>query len=199
MSFVKTMIAWHLKQKNGLKSGRRGILQRMPFAARFVACCLAIGLLLPSLQAQDAAFDPDTDPRIDRREHPNAPHTAQPPSPLDVGNPATQPKDDPIFLEFAAWIQKYRLAAADKKPILLTEGVQLAKMRRAALAELIVKNPQRALDWAISQANRAILPTEIGAQLETRVAGCTEYKVITNSRLANVSAGKSNTDKPRFG
>ena len=74
--------------------------------------------------------------------------------------------------------------------------MQLAKTRRAALAELIVKNPQRALDWAISQANRAILPAEIVAQLETRVAGCAEYSVlITKSPLP---ATPNSTAPPRL-
>lgn len=173
-------------------------MHKMPSAVCIAACFLCAGFLSSVLQAQEAPFDPNTDPRIDRREHPNAPHIVQPPSPLDIESEtlATAAKNDPIFLEFGSWIQKYRLATEDKKPTLLAEGLTLAKTRRTALSELIKNNPKRALDWAISRENRAILPAEVLAQLETRVAGCFDYSVlITNTPISG--AGTPNGPTPR--
>ena len=206
-------------QNNGLKPCEMGILYEMPFVVRFVrviACLLGFGFLSSvslaqsqissqsSLQSppQEAPFDPNNDPRIDKREHPNSPRIIQAPLFLDIQdeNPTTAAKDDPIFLQFAAWIQKYRLASAENKPNLLNDGLTLAKMRRAALAALIKNNPKRALDWAISSENRAILPAEIVAQLETRITGCGAFAVtMTNTPRGsslNPSNGAATNQKP---
>ena len=170
-----------------------------------LCCFISLSALLPvsaqpSAQPQDAnrvpAYDPLSDPRIDRREHPNAPRETRPPSLLNMGFQEGPPEPvHPVFLKFAAWLQKYRAAA--NKAELLAEGVNLAKMRRSALSELIKKNPQRALEWKISQENRALLPPEILAHLETSVAGCGEFNVLIilspREGPQNPQAGKPST------
>ena len=177
-----------------------GIIQRMSFVARLIVFLLFTGFGgVPALDAQtqqdqqeSPTYDPATDPRIDRREHPNAlrPPSSAPLLPFGgAANVPLQQPDNPVFLAFAAWIQKYRLANNDQKANLLNEGVALAKTRRAALQELIKSNPKRALEWAISHENRAILPPPVLAQLETRVSGCSQYSVfISMPGLSNSPA-----------
>ena len=178
---------------DGLKARPAGIIERMTFAARpgFVTFLLLSGLncvFTPVAQTQQEApvYDPDTDPRIDRRPHPNAPRNTTPrntaPETLlpfgDAANAPAPPPDNPVFLDFAAWIQKYRLASQTQKINLVAEGLELAKKRRSALADLIQTNPKRAIEWAISSDNRALLPSEVQAQLEMPLIGCGEYAVL---------------------
>lgn len=188
-------------------------MDKMSFAVRIAIFGLAFGFGASALHVQAAdpvlpkpqtiPYDIENDPRIDRREHPNAPHIVREPSPLDFEpQNGANVKDDPIFLSFAAWIQKYRLAMENKKPELVAEGLSLAKARRAALLELIKNNPQRALSWAISQENRAVLPVDILAQLETRVAGCGTYNVLITNTMAptrnsqpNISVAPTNSNQ----
>jgi hypothetical protein len=182
--------------KNGLKERRVGIIQRMSLVARLIALPFVLGMFAIDLQAQvtpeTPAYDPNTDPRIDRRPHPNAPRSAAPETLLPFGgaaNAPAAPPDNPVFLAFAAWIQTYRLASEAQKANLLNEGVALAKTRRAALQELIKSNPKRAIDWAISHQNRVILPPEVATQLEIRVSGCSQYSVfISMPGLSNSPA-----------
>jgi hypothetical protein len=170
--------------KNGLKPRRVGIIQRMSFVARLMVLPLVVGMFALDLQAQVAPetpdYDPNTDPRIDRREHPNAPKSPSSPSPLRFGVKSAGPveNENPVFLAFAAWIQKYRLANELQKKNLLVEGIALTKERRDALIELIKNHPQRALEWAVSRENRVILPPEVQEQLETHVTGCGDYDVL---------------------
>lgn len=195
----------------------------MPFAARLITSGsisrLTALLLLAgfngafalNLQAQVApeapSYDPDTDPRIDRRPHPNAPRSSAPTSLLHLGVKPTGPieNENPVFLAFAIWIQKYRLAPETQKTELVIEGINLAKTRRIALLELIINNPQRALEWAVSYENRALLPDTILAHLETRVAGCGALDVIVSLSRPSSNPGRpqrtgqTNTPKARTG
>ena len=61
---------------------------------------------------------------------------------------------------------------------MLSEGISLARQRRAALAELIKSNPQQALAAAIPASVQLNLPPDIGAELETHVSGIGELSVL---------------------
>jgi hypothetical protein len=97
--------------------------------------------------------------------------------PLEVPKPT---KDDPSFLAFASWTQKYRQAAKEKRTALEAEGIALAQKRRAALLQLIQNDPQHALEWAIAPKVRAALPAAVQRWLETRLSGCGDFNVLAS-------------------
>ena len=61
---------------------------------------------------------------------------------------------------------------------MLSEGLGLARQRRAVLAELIKSNPREALASALPVSVRRQLPPEMAAELETRVSGIGELSVL---------------------
>lgn len=77
----------------------------------------------------------------------------------------------PEFDRFNAWLARYLAAAPADRAALLAEGRELAAARRAALARLIVSDPERALGLAVSMVARQQLPAELLALLEDRVSG----------------------------
>lgn len=78
--------------------------------------------------------------------------------------------------DFEGW-----LAGREKGQVLdeadITKGVELAKARRAELAELILKDPRAALKRAIPYSQRETLPKEILAQLEDRIEGLGSFSL----------------------
>jgi hypothetical protein len=85
---------------------------------------------------------------------------------------------DTDFTAFDGWIARYFSAAAAEREALIPEGVQLAEVRRAALAALIPSDPKQALDRAVPVATRQALPPDILARLEQRVNAKGFYGVL---------------------
>ncbi len=76
------------------------------------------------------------------------------------------PVPEPEFAEFKGWAAEFprgRRSAA--------EGVHLAQRRRAALVDLISKDPRRALELAAPEFVRRTMPPAVQTELEQRVSG----------------------------
>lgn len=85
----------------------------------------------------------------------------------------------PELAAFQSWAGRYETAATPgTKAGLVSEGVALAKQRRALLASLIKSNPEKALALAVPASIRDQLPTEILAGLESRVSGIGDFSVL---------------------
>jgi hypothetical protein len=83
-----------------------------------------------------------------------------------------RPVKEPAFAEFKLWTDEFTRGRRTRE-----EGVDLARARRAALADLISKDPQRALELAVPESVRRTLPAEIQSELEERVNGRGDLKV----------------------
>lgn len=80
---------------------------------------------------------------------------------------------------FRSWTERYVAApTAGAKAGLLSEGVALAKQRRAMMADLIKSNPEKALALAVPASLRSQLPVGIFAELESRVSGIGDFSVL---------------------
>lgn len=77
-----------------------------------------------------------------------------------------EPVAEPAFADFKEWAADF----ADGKRT-EEEGVLLAQERRAALLDLISKDPRRALELALPESVRRALPLAVQAELEKRVSG----------------------------
>ena len=90
-----------------------------------------------------------------------------------------QAQSDPARAAFQSWavVMKPR-PAPEAKAGLVSEGVALAKQRRALLAGLIKNNPEKALALAVPMSIRNQLPREIASGLESRVAGIGDFSVL---------------------
>jgi uncharacterized delta-60 repeat protein len=81
-------------------------------------------------------------------------------------------KESPaVFAAFHDWTTRYLAAPPAERERLLAEGVELARERRAALAQLIRRDPRAALAAAVPMVVRQKLPAAVVAQLEDRVSG----------------------------
>jgi hypothetical protein len=80
---------------------------------------------------------------------------------------------------FDSWAQGFvKTAPATYKADFLSQGLALAIQRRVALAELLKTDPEKALASAVPAALIKQLPSEIAAQLETRVSGIGDLSVL---------------------
>lgn len=76
--------------------------------------------------------------------------------------------------DFETWARDY---LADEKARQLEEGLAMAEAHRAAMKELIMTDPERALASAVPMAVRQKLPAEIVERLERRILGRGSYEV----------------------
>jgi len=83
----------------------------------------------------------------------------------------TQPILEDPFAKFRDWTARYLTAPEQREPNLESEGLDLARTRRQALAQLIRTDPQRALELAVPLNVVHQLPEEIRSQLEERISG----------------------------
>ena len=90
------------------------------------------------------------------------------PSVRAVQAPKTLSSANPVE-DFAAWVQKYRLAATAQRTPLLVEGEKLAMERKRVLLDWIVQKPEAALRAAIPEHQRKFLPPTIQRILERRI------------------------------
>ena len=81
--------------------------------------------------------------------------------------------------KFSLWSETFlNTAAADRTADLMTQGAELARNRRAEMAELIRRDPKAALEAAVPMAVRQRLPQAIVDQLEERISGRGFYGVL---------------------
>jgi hypothetical protein len=83
----------------------------------------------------------------------------------------------PEFLKFDEWTARYAAADAADRDGLISEGVVLAKARRAGMRRVIQRDPRRALEWALPERLRQLLPREVLAHMEVRVNARGEFSV----------------------
>ncbi len=83
--------------------------------------------------------------------------------------------------EFRAWVSEYRVADAGKRGVLIARGVELARARRPEMLRMIQTEPQRALAVTVPASLRQILPADVVAELETRVAGRGDHGWLVSS------------------
>jgi len=77
-----------------------------------------------------------------------------------------RPAAEPEFADFQQWAAEF---ADGRRNV--EEGIRLARERRAALGDLISKDPRRALQLAVPESVRRTLPPPVLAELEERVNG----------------------------
>ncbi len=79
---------------------------------------------------------------------------------------------------FARWVEQYASEAwGGDLEGLLSQGEQLARARRAALAHEIQENPRGALEHAVPYRWRQLLPENVTRHFEQRVSGLARYDV----------------------
>lgn len=82
------------------------------------------------------------------------------------------PASEPAFSQFRDWTERYQHSEPGaSRDALETEGLKLASERRAALRQLIVTDPQRALELVVPRGIASSLPPAVQSQLEERVSG----------------------------
>lgn len=87
-------------------------------------------------------------------------------------------ESEPAFAEFRAWTDQFRDASEAERAEMVARGVSLAEIRRSALRNLIQQQPRAALGLAVPLEVRDLLPPEVKAQLESRVAGTGDLSVV---------------------
>ena len=75
-----------------------------------------------------------------------------------------EPVQEPVFEEFRRWAESFVASGLDGD-----RGVELALQRRQEMLDLIDKNPRRALELALPESVRRLLPAGVVALLEQRV------------------------------
>ncbi len=83
-----------------------------------------------------------------------------------------------VFASFGEWQTRFAVADATTRAQLENEGVTLAHARRAALRELIVRDPRKALEVALPLASRTGLPGSVSALLEEHISARADLNVI---------------------
>jgi autotransporter-associated beta strand protein len=75
-----------------------------------------------------------------------------------------EPVQEPVFEEFRRWAESFVASGLDGD-----KGVELALQRRQEMLDLIDKNPRRALELAVPESVRRLLPAGVVALLEQRL------------------------------
>lgn len=94
--------------------------------------------------------------------------------------PAPVP-DSPAFARFDKWVTEYIAANDEKKAKMEEEGIRLAVDRRQAMAELIIRDPKRALELAVYPERRAQLPARVVDLLEVFLQGRAHNNVLVTT------------------
>lgn len=99
------------------------------------------------------------------------------------------------FDDFDHWAAAFLMSPDPNSPAAI-EGMELAKVRRRALAKMIEADPQAALERSVPFAVRAKLPDIVVSHLEERVEGHGKLLVVANCqcRSANCS-GSGNVSR----
>jgi hypothetical protein len=94
--------------------------------------------------------------------------------------------DAPVFAAFRLWLDKYKVAPAAQKSAMEGEGIRLATERRAALAELIARDPKHALELSVGVFERRNLPTAVLQQLENVLQGRGDYGIVHSTAIVDI-------------
>jgi hypothetical protein len=70
---------------------------------------------------------------------------------------------------FETWVERYVASEPDERRAMVSEGRELARVRRHAMASWIVSDPRKAVEHAVGAERRAQLPADVVAQLENLV------------------------------
>src|SRR5436190_12427829 len=98
------------------------------------------------------------------------------------------------FARFHDWAEHYINVPKSDKGALELEGMELVRTRRATLAQLIEKDPERALELTVPLRVRQALPDFIVSQLEKNIDGKGRIAVLA----ALPQPGKENEVVPTF-
>jgi len=86
---------------------------------------------------------------------------------------------EPTFAAFAQWTDRY---VAAREAVLRTqleaEGIDLARKRLSEMADLVVTDPQRAIERAVPRSVRGELPASVRELLEQPVNGKGDFEVV---------------------
>ena len=74
--------------------------------------------------------------------------------------------ETPPMQSFAKWVETYRLTTPTARPQLEAEGEKIAEARQAQVYNLIKENPKAALEAAVAESERRLLPERITRLLE---------------------------------
>jgi hypothetical protein len=80
------------------------------------------------------------------------------------------PPETEALAEFRDWFRDYRQASFAERIRSEAQGVRLSRHRRSALKELMARDPEQALRWAVSLSARREMPASIQTQLEEPVS-----------------------------
>jgi PKD repeat protein len=102
---------------------------------------------------------------------------------------------------FEAWAEEQQaprgplasLARPLTRPLARTEGLALARARRAAMERLMAADPQRAVEVALPWEVREGLPEEVAALVEQPLDGVGDYEVVAAQVRATASAPEHET------
>jgi hypothetical protein len=87
---------------------------------------------------------------------------------------------EPQFAAFNSWLRRFAQADDASKKALEEEGIILARQRLNAFADLVLTNPQRALELALPRSVRGQLPESIRALLEEPINAKGDLAVIAS-------------------
>jgi hypothetical protein len=90
--------------------------------------------------------------------------------------PSTKSVARAVISEFREWNELHR--SKDLAPAELAKGVELARARRKVMEELIHKDPQRALEQAVTLDVWKNLPPEVRAEVEEPFSAIANYQVL---------------------
>ncbi len=82
---------------------------------------------------------------------------------------AAQADRPPAFAAFEAWAARWREAMPAEQSHLIPEGLAVAQERRRRMADMLLANPEQALQLAVPYGLRKSLPAEVAALLEQPV------------------------------
>ncbi|MBC8003301.1 MAG: PKD domain-containing protein, partial [Opitutaceae bacterium] len=91
------------------------------------------------------------------------------------GGAASIRSDAPAFEN---WVRQYSNAGPAERAVLLAKGAELAKARRAEMAELIRNDPEQAIAQALPYALRKHLPESIRSSIEQPVSGRGDFRPV---------------------
>src|SRR5216684_3319453 len=104
--------------------------------------------------------------------------------PVQLANPGHQIEQPgagrpQALAAFESWAKRYAATpGGNSRAPMLAQGLALAKERHAALRELVISDPARALAEAIPDSVRKQIPSQIAAELEVPVSGIGDLSVL---------------------
>jgi hypothetical protein len=137
--------------------------------------CLSLLFLRPKSQPEPAGAPTRQSQPI---EPPSAAArvSALPPSQEELWS---RPIAEPAFARFTEWTRRSAAAGTDKaRTELAAEGVELARVRAAAMAQEMQTNPKRAIELAVPRAVRDQLPAAVRALVEEPVNARGDLEVL---------------------